>query len=134
MYCGKCGATVPDNVSFCPGCGEPCAKSEETKVYKVTKQPKLSGKTKKILAVVVAVVVVLVGVFSIKPTVRESCAWCGNQPSVRYKLSDGSYTYVCKDCSKECMFCGKKAKKHYENLFGMMVFVCNDCYKEMKSN
>ena len=46
-------------------------------------------------------------------------------------MSDGSYSYVCKDCSKECAWCGERATKHYENLLGMMVFVRDDCYEEI---
>ena len=64
-------------------------------------------------------------------TVDEPCDWCGNTPSVAYKTSDESMSYVCKKCSKTCMICGKnKATKHTENLLGMMMFVCDDCYDD----
>lgn len=134
VYCGKCGANIEDNISFCPECGEPCTKPTETKIYTAGKQSKLSNKAKKILAMVLVIAVILIGAFSIESTVNTACDWCGSKPSVKYKTSDGAYSYVCKDCSKQCMFCNKKAKKHYENYFGMMVFVCNDCYKDMASD
>lgn len=30
----------------------------------------------------------------------KPCDWCGHSPTVAYKESDGSYSYVCKDCRK----------------------------------
>lgn len=67
-------------------------------------------------------------------TVDEPCDWCGDRPSVAYKLNDSSSSYVCKECSKKCAWCDEKATKHYENLAGMMVFVCDDCYSEISED
>lgn len=134
MYCGKCGKNIPDDVAFCPECGEPSAKPVKVPTPSAGSGIKLSGKTKKIIAVVLVAVIVIISLFSIKPTVNKPCEYCGHKPSVRYKTSNDSDFYVCKSCSKECAFCGKKAKKHYENYFGMIVFVCNDCYKSVVSD
>lgn len=30
----------------------------------------------------------------------KPCDWCGHSPTVAYKESDGSYSYVCKECRK----------------------------------
>ena len=68
----------------------------------------------------------------IASTVDEPCDWCGNRPSVAYKMSDGSDSYVCNDCNKECYWCGAKATKHYNSAIGSVVFVCNDCYEEIE--
>ena len=46
-------------------------------------------------------------------------------------VSDGSYSYVCKECRKKCAWCGKKATRHYENKMHKEVFVCEETYKEM---
>lgn len=62
--------------------------------------------------------------------VDKPCDWCGKSPSVAYNTSDGSKSYVCKDCSKNCAICGKKATKHSENMLGMVIFMCDDCYKD----
>lgn len=61
---------------------------------------------------------------------KEPCSYCGDETSKKYKLHDGSYDYVCKDCSSECFFCGKKATKHYESYLGI-IFVCKDCYDDI---
>lgn len=63
-------------------------------------------------------------------TVDEPYDWCGDRTSVAYKMSDGSYAYVCKDCSKKYIWCGDKVDRNYEKAVGMMDFVYNDCYKE----
>ena len=65
-------------------------------------------------------------------TVDEPCDWCGSSPSVAYELNDGSYSYVCKECSEFCFWCENKATIHYENLAGIMAFVCEDCYEGWK--
>ena len=58
----------------------------------------------------------------------EPCMYCGESPSQAYEKADGTFAYVCKDCSAVCMLCGReKATQHYESLLGMM-FVCDDCY------
>lgn len=85
--------------------------------------------------IVLGAVVLAVAIFAVSRFASmsvEPCDWCGNSPSVAYKMSDDSYSYVCKDCSKKCAWCGEKATKHYENLAGMMVFVCDDCYEELQ--
>ena len=86
---------------------------------------------------IAGIVIIAVAIFTIHhfaATSNEPCDWCGHRPSVAYKMHDGSYSYVCKDCSKKCAWCGDRATKHYENLAGMMVFVCNDCYKEISGD
>lgn len=60
----------------------------------------------------------------------EPCDWFGKSPSVAYKISDVSKSYVCKDCSKNCAICGKKATKHSENMLGMVIFRCDECYQD----
>lgn len=132
--CGKCGAQL-DGGTFCPNCGSSVdSEQSHTTVATDLQTFKKPGVWKK---VVVGVVVVAAAIFIITrftATVDKPCDWCGSKPSVAYKMSDGSYSYVCKDCSKECALCGDKATKHYENALGMMVFVCNDCYKEIVKN
>lgn len=129
-FCGKCGAPL-DGGKFCPKCGAPVESEQKHSATAVSKPSKKSGLWKKAV-LGVAVVVAAIFIFTrFTSTVDEPCDWCRNKPSVAYKTSDGSYAYVCKDCSKECAWCGDKATKHYENLAGMMVFVCNDCYEEI---
>lgn len=66
-------------------------------------------------------------------TVDKPCDWCGNEPSVVYKNSDGDESYVCKKCSSTCMICGDEDPKYQtENLLGMVMFICEDCYNEDK--
>jgi len=130
-FCGKCGTPL-DGGEFCPNCGA-SVESEQSQTtvataFQASKNPRLWKK------VVVGVAVVAIAIFVITrftATVDEPCDWCGSKPSIAYKMSDGSYSYVCKDCSKECAWCGDKATRHYENALGMMVFVCNDCYEEI---
>ena len=130
-FCGKCGASL-DGGKFCPNCGAPVELENNKDVVTAVSHPlKKSGVWKKVIlgAALIAIVVFVITRFT--STVDEPCDWCGNKPSVAYKTSDGSYSYVCRDCSSECAWCGDKATKHYENLAGMMVFVCDDCYEEI---
>lgn len=124
-YCGNCGAAL-EGGRFCPQCGAP--------VEPQSAAPK-GGKKSPFMKIIVAVVVLAAAVFLVTrflpKTVNEPCDWCGHKPSVAYQLRDGSYSYVCRDCSKECFWCGKKATKHYESMLGMMVFVCSDCYEDV---
>lgn len=53
------------------------------------------------------------------------CSFTNNESS------DGSYSYVCKECRKKCAWCGKKATRHYENMMHKEVFVCEETYKKM---
>lgn len=75
----------------------------------------------------------------------KPCDWCGHSPTVAYKESDGSYSYVCKECRKKCAWCGKKATRHYENMMHkevlyvkkltrkcMMINKCYLCRKDGK--
>lgn len=130
-FCGKCGTPLGGG-NFCPNCGAPAASDPNRMAVTAVSHPtKKSGLWKK---VVLGVAVIAVAAFIITrfvSTVDEPCDWCGHSPSVAYKVSDGSYSYVCRDCSKECALCGDRATKHYENLIGTMVFVCKDCYKEV---
>lgn len=130
-FCGKCGASL-DGGKFCPNCGVPVESVQgETVVTAVSSSSPKSGLWKKVILGVAVVAVAIFIITRFTTTVDEPCDWCRNKPSVAYKMSDGSYSYVCKDCSKECAWCGDKATRHYENLAGMMVFVCDDCYEEL---
>lgn len=129
-FCGKCGAPL-DGGKFCPNCGTPVELEQNQATTAVSHPSKKSGLWKKVVLGVAVVAVAIFIITRFTSTVDEPCDWCGDRPSTAYKVSDGSYSYVCKDCSKECAWCGDKATKHYENLVGMMVFVCNDCYEEI---
>lgn len=133
-FCGKCGAPL-DGGSFCPKCGA-ANESENNESVASVVPPKLpkAGLWKKRVVGGAVIVVVIFAITRFTATVDEPCDWCGDSPSVAYKMSDGSYSYVCKECSEKCAWCGEKATKHYENLAGMMVFVCNDCYSEISEN
>ena len=130
-FCGKCGAPL-DEGKFCPNCGAPVElEQNQTTVTAFSHKSKKLGRWKKVVLGVVVVAVALFIITRFTATVDEPCDWCGSRPSVAYKMSDGSYSYVCKDCSKECAWCGERATIHYENLLGMMVFVRDDCYEEI---
>lgn len=130
-FCGKCGTPL-DGGKFCPNCGAPVESDQSgTTVNATSKLPNKAGLWKKAIVGIIIVTVAIFVVTRFTSMVDEPCDWCRSRPSVAYKMSDGSYSYVCRDCSKECAWCGDKATKHYENLAGMMVFVCNDCYEEI---
>ena len=131
-FCGKCGAEL-NGEKFCPNCGEP-VETEQSTTSAVTHPVRKSGMWKKVVAGVVVVAIAVFAISRFTSTVDEPCDWCGNRPSVAYKMSDNSYSYVCRDCSKECAWCGERATKHYENLVGMMVFVCDDCYEGIQQS
>ena len=128
-FCGNCGTPLNEE-DFCPNCGA-AVKSEENKVSGKMTAKKKTSVWKKVTGGIIVVAIAFFVIVRFTATVNEPCDWCGKKPSVAYKMNDGSYSYVCKDCSKECAWCGKKATKHYENLAGMMTFVCNDCYKQI---
>lgn len=133
-FCGKCGAQL-DGGKFCPNCGAPVESEQNEKTAAVSRPAKKIGLWKlAVLGVVVIAALIFIITRFTGATVDEPCDWCGNRPSVAYEMSDGSYSYVCDDCSKECAWCGNKATKRYENLAGMMVFVCDDCYEEVAGN
>lgn len=119
-YCGKCGAPL-NGETVCPNCGA----SKETSKGKTAAKKKAAPWTKFRLVLLAAIVVLLL--LNFKYAAHKPCAWCGKEPSVAYRVSDG-YSYVCRNCSSKCFICGKKATKHYENLLGEMVFVCQKCY------
>ena len=89
-------------------------------------------------AIVAAIAAIIVFVFLVtfigRRMVDEPCDWCNRRPTMAFKTSDGSMSYVCSECRKNCKWCDKKATKHYENMLGMIVFVCDDCYKEASSD
>lgn len=130
-FCGKCGAKL-EKEKFCPNCGTPVSSVQNKSDTNIALKPfKKAGLWKKVVIGIVAVVIVFFIISRFNSTVDEPCDWCGSVPSVEYEMSDGSYSYVCKECSKKCVYCGNKATNHYENLLGMMVFVCDDCYAEL---
>lgn len=88
-------------------------------------------KRKIIIVCGIIIIVVFTIVFKSFSGVNEPCDWCGEKPSKAYKISDGSKSYVCKDCRMKCAWCDSRAKKHYESGMGMMVFVCNDCFEDI---
>ena len=131
-FCGKCGAPL-DGEKFCPNCGEPVELEQSQTVVTAAFHPsQKAGRRKKMALVTAAVVIAIFIITRFTATVDEPCDWCGNRPSVAYKMSDGSHSYVCRDCSKKCIWCGDKADRHYENAAGMMVFICNDCYEVVR--
>lgn len=89
---------------------------------------KMNTRMKRVVMVFAIMSMYLVGC---SPTVNKPCDWCGSKPSVAYKNSDDTASYVCKECSSVCMICGeKKAEKKCENLLGMVMFVCDECYEK----
>lgn len=133
-FCGKCGTPL-DGGNFCPNCGAPVRFDQSrTTVNATSKLPNKAGRRKKAIIGISIVMVVFFVVTRFTAMVDEPCDWCRSRPSAAYKMSDGSYSYVCRDCSKECAWCGDKATKHYENLAGMMVFACDDCYEEISGD
>lgn len=137
-FCGKCGTPL-GNEKFCPNCGAANESKSNIVVGYAPTMPasKPRGKKKGLfaglgIAVVGLVVVGFVLTRAFGNVVNEPCDWCGNRPSVAYETHDGSFAYVCKDCSENCAFCGEKATQHYENLLGTMVFVCDDCYEDIR--
>lgn len=130
-FCGKCGASL-DGGKFCPNCGAPVELEDNKDAVVTASHPfKKAGVWKKVILGVAVIAIAVFVITRFTSTVDEPCDWCGNKPSVAYKTSDDSYSYVCRDCSSECAWCGDKATKHYENLAGMMVFACDDCYEEI---
>ena len=131
-FCGKCGAQL-DNGKFCPNCGTPVESEQKRNIAmnSFRSAPK-SGIWKKVAVGVVVVAIVFFVISRFTATVNEPCDRCGDSPSVAYKLNDGSYAYVCKECSKYCDLCGDKATKHYQNMLETMVFVCDDCYDDVQ--
>ena len=132
-FCGKCGAQL-DGGKFCPSCGAPVESEHSETTIAATGSARKSNMWIKVVVVVAAVIILVFAISRFTSLVDEPCDWCGNSPSVAYELNDGSYSYVCKECSKYCALCGEKATKHYENLVGMMVFVCDDCYEAVQQS
>ena len=128
-FCGNCGKMLDDDVKVCGYCGTPAITPNVNPMNNTTKQS--SGKLKKIVVSMIAVVAIVVGIISFSSVSNEPCDWCGDSPSKAFKTNSGGKAYVCSDCRKECTWCGDKATKHYENYFEMIVFVCNDCYKDL---
>ncbi|MEE1034767.1 MAG: zinc ribbon domain-containing protein [Agathobacter sp.] len=132
-YCNKCGSLLDDDGRFCGNCGTPIdgMESEAERSYVSHEQHKKYRCWKIIIP---CLIVAMLGIFGISRMVRVSdkpCDWCQHKPTIAYRMSDDSYSYVCKDCRKKCAWCGKRATRHYENLAHMMVFVCKDCYDEI---
>ncbi|MBR3835639.1 MAG: hypothetical protein IKJ69_02475 [Clostridia bacterium] len=88
-------------------------------------------KNKKLVAAIIASIIVIVGIVSFASFSNEPCDWCGESPTKGFKLNNGGKSYVCADCRKKCAWCDDKADKHYENGLEMMVFVCDDCYEDI---
>lgn len=59
MFCGKCGANVPEGAAFCKNCGEPMAKSNKKAAVRSKKQNKAIGVTVVILAAIVLLILLL---------------------------------------------------------------------------
>lgn len=128
-FCGKCGASL-DEGKFCPNCGAPVEPKNNEAAFTTASRPSRKAELwKKVVLGVAVFAVVIFAVTRFTSMPDEPCDWCGNSPPVAYKMSDDTYSYVCKDCGKKCAWCGEKATKHYENLVHMMIFVCDDCYE-----
>ena len=144
-FCGNCGAKLEDFMNVCGYCGTPCVPPVHTPTHTHThthtpdpihiaagvKKTAKSGGLKKLVPIIVAVVVLLTGIFAFSSFSTNSCDWCNDTPTKAFKTHDGGKSYVCSDCRKNCAWCGNRAKKHYENALGMVVFVCNDCYEDI---
>jgi hypothetical protein len=143
MFCGKCGANIPEGSEFCPSCGEratvttginaPVELPEAEKHYSVKKKHKIPVKIIAPVAAVFAVIVIAVVIISgkAKPLVNKQCDWCYSSPSYCYKVDSDTNAYICPDCDSRCFYCdSKKVAKHGFNLFDMVVPLCKDCYNE----
>lgn len=131
-YCGKCGEKIEKGANFCGKCGAVVEKEQSEHVYDVIAPKNNSARVWKIIipGLIVGVIVIW-GFMQLMSVSDKPCDWCGHSPTVAYKESDGSYSYVCKECRKKCAWCGKKATRHYENKMHKEVFVCEETYKEM---
>lgn len=104
-----------------------CLYTNKWHFMKGCEEMKMNTRMKRVVMVFAIMSMYLVGC---SPTVNKACDWCGGKPSVAYKTSDDTESYVCKECSSTCMICGDKKPKHQcENLLGMVMFVCDDCYE-----
>lgn len=140
MFCGNCGAPLKEGAKFCSRCGAPVKEETLPEVIPakpVVKEPPVRFKSTKRPPVAVwlgGILVVCALAFGVSQLMRisnEPCDWCGNTPTLSYKLQEGGYAHICKRCRSSCMLCGAPSTRHYENLLGTMVFVCDDCYEEV---
>lgn len=146
-FCTQCGARLDDKSNYCSKCGAPVKRSQSMLKNPnvdpvVPTLPRITPNSKSTRNIFIGIIVcaVLVGVFLVSNRsssvqwTDEPCDWCNHQPTVAYRMSDGSYSYVCGDCQKECAWCGDPATRHYENVSRTMVFVCEDCYEDLHGN
>lgn len=67
MWCKKCGNELPDNAKFCKVCGERCSEieekttSEKENPFENLTKKNFDGKTKKIMLIAIAIILVVVG-------------------------------------------------------------------------
>lgn len=76
MFCEQCGATLPDNVNFCPDCGWKTLQNEQppnhppdTPPNQTRKQEKKSGKVgsiKSIISIILSITVIVAIVYSVR--------------------------------------------------------------------
>ena len=89
-FCGKCGAPV-DEGKFCPNCGAPVeSEKSEATITAASRPPGKAGLWKKVVLGVAVLVVAIFAVTRFTSMSNEPCVWCGNSPSVAYKMSDDS--------------------------------------------
>ncbi len=108
-YCGNCGEKIEKGANFCGKCGAVVEKEQSEHVYDVIAPKNNSARVWKIIipSLIVGVIVIW-GFMQLMSVSDKPCDWCGHSPTVAYKESDGSYSYVCKECRKKCAWCGKK--------------------------
>lgn len=126
-FCGNCGAPLTGG-KFCPHCGMAL-----DVIHESPRTTPINASTKKnsgwiTLVITLLLVVTFVLTAPHLPISRNPCEWCDDTPTKGYRLSDGSYCYICKDCRTTCGLCGRKAKHHYESLFGRIIFLCDSCH------
>ena len=141
MFCANCGAPLKEGAKFCSKCGTPVQKKKTPEdIPAAPSTTELAVRTKvskriptvKWLCVILLACVIVFGVSRVMRFSNTPCDWCGTTPTLSYKLQNGDYAHICKNCRSYCMICGEPATKHYENLLGTMVFFCNDCYQELQ--
>lgn len=109
-YCGNCGEKIEKGANFCGKCGAVVEKEQSEHVYDVIAPKNTSARVWKIIipSLIVGVIVIW-GFMQLMSVSDKPCDWCGHSPTVAYKESDGSYSYVCKECRKKMCMVWKKS-------------------------
>ena len=133
MFCAKCGKEISERANFCRYCGNKVEHnvlndSQNMKFVKIKHSCDTRGEKNKYIIIGTMIVISFIILVVVQRFSFKECDWCGNSPSIKYKTTSGTTSYVCMECSKVCSVCGKKATHHYTNLYEMEVFVCMDCF------